>query len=195
MGGLLTQAEALDFLAPYLDDFRESVELGFAVVQKDPVMGFARKRTRANRMFDETTAELGRRAERHKAISVKSNEHSFAMSIGNRVVVHVKKLKGRGLASRGILTNARVRWLSQTDALEGTEITNLHLGYRLDELGQAIEVVALTCPLGRRNLWAAVLTPPVVAAESLFGAEDPLAGGTVVRSEREVATSRSVGEE
>jgi hypothetical protein len=180
--GTLTEHEAREALDAYLDDFREAVLYGFDVWSDDDARGRSRKRTRANRLFDEITSELARRAEKHPNLIVQANEHSFSMSVGSRIVVKVKMLKGEGLRSGGILTNARLRWLSQEATLDGQEVTHLYLGYRLDDLGQTLDAVAITCPTPKRNLWTIMLAPAVAVTSTLFKPEDPMEGATAVRS-------------
>lgn len=180
--GLLTELEARELLAPYIEHFRNAIELGWQAWESHPTRSAARKRTRANVIHDAITNELYRLYHLDDRVQVEHSEATFRMSVDGRVTIMVKKLRRRGLSSSGILTNARLGFLHQAGLLEGTPVTSLVLGYMLDELELGVERAYLTCPLGRRNLWTIDLTTTQGATVTLFDFEEPTEQGTTVRS-------------
>lgn len=179
---LLTAPEASELLAPFLSDLREAVEQGWKAWATNPARTSASKRTRASLIHDEITNQLERTFDNHDRVRVKRRDNSLYMSIDGLVIIRVKMLHRRGLGTSGILTNARTNFLAQLGDLAGTPVTNLVLGYRLDELELGIQQIYLTCPLGRSNLWVIELAETPAATVSLFDAEQPTDEGTIVRS-------------
>lgn len=179
---LLTESEAREVLAPFLLDLREAVELGWKAWASNPARASASKRTRASLIHDEITSQLERAYASHDRVRVKRRDSSLYMSIDGLVIIRVKMLHRRGLNTSGIMTNARVNFLAQRGDLAGTPVTNLILGYRLDDLGTGIQQIYLTCPLGGRNLWVIELAEAPAASVSLFDAEEPGGQGTIIRS-------------
>ena len=179
---LLTETEAKELLAPFLNDFREAVEQGWNAWTSNPARITASKRTRASLIHDEITNQLERAFDNHDRVRVKRRDNSLQVSVDGLAIIRVKKLHRRGLGTSGILTNARINFLAQLGDLAGTPITNLVLGYRLDELEVGIEQIYLTCPLGRSNLWVIDLTEAPAATVSLFDVEEPTDEATIIRS-------------
>lgn len=179
---LLSESEARELLAPFLTDFHDAVEHGWKAWATNPARTSASKRTRASLIHDEITNQLERTFHNHDRVRVKRRDNSLDMSIDGLAIVKVKKLHRRGLGTTGILTNARINFLSQSGDLDGVPVTSLVLGYRLDELEQGIQRICLTCPLGQRNLWVIELAKGPAATVSLFDADEPDNQGTIVRS-------------
>lgn len=186
---LLTESEARELLAPFLNDFREAVEQGWKAWSSNPVRMTASKRTRASLIHDEITNQLERAFDNHDRVRVKRRENSLFISVEGLTIIRVKKLHRHGLGTSGILTNARINFLAQLGDMAGTPVTNLVLGYRLDELELGIEQVYLTCPLGRSNLWVIELTEAPAATVSLFDVEEPADQATIIRSATVTAES------
>lgn len=179
---LLTESEAREVLAPFLPDLRKAVEEGWKAWANNPARTSASKRTRASLIHDEITNQLERTYASHDRVRVRRRDNSLHMSIDSLVTIRVKMLHRRGLNTSGIMTNARANFLAQRGDLPGTPLTNLVLGYRLDDLELGIQQIYLTCPLMRRNLWVIELAEAPAASVSLFDAQEPADEGTIVRS-------------
>lgn len=179
---LLTESEAKEVLAPFLLDLRKAVEQGWKAWASNPARTSASKRTRASLIHDEITNQLERTYASHDRVRVKRRDNSLYMSIDGLVTIKVKMLHRRGLNTSGVMTNARLNFLAQRGDLAGTPVTNLVLGYRLDDLELGIQQIYLTCPLLRRNLWVIELAEAPAAPVSLFDAQEPADQGTIVRS-------------
>lgn len=193
--GLLTESEANELLTPLMDDFREAVLEGWEAWASNPARPTASKRSRASMIHDEITNRLEQSFDGHARVRVKRRDNSLQMSVDGVAIIKVKKLRRRGLGTDGILTNARVSFLAQRGELCGRPVTNLVLGYRLDELELGVEQIYLTCPLGRRNLWALRLTDKPVASVSLLDTADPDEERTIIRSLRVPTLSTKIAEE
>lgn len=180
--GLLTESEAREVLAPFLADLREAVEQGWKAWATNPARTSASKRTRASLIHDEITNQLERTYAGHDRVRVKRRDNSVYVSIDGLVIIRVKMLHRRGLSTSGIMTNARANFLAQRGDLAGTPVTNLVLGYRLDDLELSVQQIYLTCPLWRSNLWVIELADAPAASVSLFDAEEPTGQATIVRS-------------
>lgn len=191
---LLTQEQAANVLGPHAPFLNACVQRAWARWLKNPDIAAASKRTRATTVYDYIAQEVEAAFTGTAGITLVWKHASLHMTVRDTAVIKFKKFRGRRLRTSGIATNARNVFLRQAGVLDGMVVTHLVVGYLLDDIEQSTERIAVTCPLGKGNLWALDLgadfgdgTGDTSSAPRPLASQDPDERGTIIRSTEVVA--------
>lgn len=192
MTELLTQEQAADLLDSHSPALHGCIDRAWSRWLKNPDVATASKRTRATTVYDYITQEVQQTFGDVRGVTLAWKHGSLNMTIDNAAVIKFKKFRSRKLRTSGIPTNARNHFLRQAGVLDGMIVTHLVVGYLLDELELAPETIAVTCPLGKGNLWALPLGPEFDAGEGAvptpIAPTNPNEGATIIRSTKITAS-------
>lgn len=191
MTKLLTREQAGDLLGAHSPSLHGCIDRAWNRWLENPDAATASKRTRATTVYDYITQEIQQTFGDVEGVALAWKHGSLHMTVDNAAVIKFKKFRSRKYSTSGIPTNARNHFLRQADVLDGMVVTHLVVGYLLDELELAPEAIAVTCPLGKGNLWALPLGPEFDAGEGAvptpIAPASPDEGGTVIRSTKVTA--------
>lgn len=199
MNELLTQEQAADLLAAHSPPLHGCIDRAWNRWLKNPDVATASKRTRATTVYDYITQEVQQTFGDVEGVTLAWKHGSLHMTVDNAAVIKFKKFRSRKLRTSGIPTNARNHFLRQAGVLDGMIVTHLVVGYLLDDLELATETIAVTCPLGKGNLWTLRLGPEFDAGEGTaptpIAPASPDEGGTVIRSTKVTASDDTAANE
>lgn len=184
---LLDEDGARDLLGNRGPKLRKCIDAAWERWLKNPDAPTASKLTRAVTVYDYLTANVQTAFADDDGVSFTRKHGSLHMTTDKTAVIKFKKFRDRRLRTSGIATTARNNFLEQTGSLSGMVVTNLVVGYLLDELEQGLERIAVTCPLGSGNLWALDLGVSAgedsgTTAATPIDSVDPGDAGTTIRS-------------
>lgn len=131
---LLTRDEAADLLAPHLAEIENCIQQAWARWLANPDCATASKSHRAAVVYDYMTQEISKAFSSKPGILLKWKHNSLNMVVGDSAIIRFKKFRGRTFKTSGIATGARNAFLSQGGVHEGMVVTNLIVGYLLDQL-------------------------------------------------------------
>ncbi len=193
MTKIMSQEQASELLDKHSALLNGCVERAWARWLLNPDAATASKRVRAATVYDYITQEVEKTFAEVPGVRLQWKHNSLNMTVDDSAILRFKKFRGKRLRTSGIATNARNNFLQQAGVLDGMVVTHLVVGYLLDELEQGTERIAVTCPLGKGNLWALDLGPALGggatgAIPMPIAPEDPDQGGTVIRSTKVVAS-------
>lgn len=192
MTELLSQEQAAELLAKHAAALNACVNRAWERWLANPDAATASKRTRAATVYDYITQEVERTFASVPGVRLRWKHNSLNMTVDDSAVLRFKKFRGKKLRTSGIATNARNNFLQQAGVLDGMVVTHLVVGYLLDELEQGTETIAVTCPMGKGNLWALDLGLEFGGEAGdvipMPAPEDPDESGTVIRSTKVVAS-------
>lgn len=191
---LLTQEQASNVLGPHAPLLNDCVQRAWARWLRNPDSATASKRTRATTVYDYIAQEVEAEFTRAAGITLAWKHGSLHMTVCDTAIIKFKKFRGRRLRTSGVATNARNMFLRQAGVLDGMVVTHLVVGYLLDDIEQSTERIAVTCPLGKGNLWVLDLGPDfgngtgdTSSAPTPLVPQEPDDSGTVIRSTKVVA--------
>jgi hypothetical protein len=195
--GLLSQDEAADLLGDHASSLRDCVERAWQRWERHADFATASKRSRASIVYDYITDEVEKAFAKVDGIRLSWKYGAMRMVVDDSAVIRFKKFRGRRLRTSGISTNARSSFLAQEGVLNGMVVTNLVVGYLLDELELEPAQIAVACPMDSGNLWTLDLDSGLgePAAVTQIGDQSPGDDRTTVRSTRVAAHDTAVNEE
>ncbi len=193
MTEMLSQEQAAELLDQHAPVLNGCIERAWTRWLANSDAATASKRTRAATVYDYITQEVEKTFAEVPGVRLKWKHNSLNMTVDDSAILKFKKFRGKKLRTSGIATNARNNFLRQAGVLDGMVVTHLVVGYLLDDLEQGTAKIAVTCPLGKGNLWALDLGPGFggEAGGTIpmpIAPEDPDQGGTVIRSTKVVAS-------
>lgn len=174
---LLSQEGAEEILRPHLGPLHDIVVSGWDDWQKSvkaaPALATVRDSSRAGVVYDKITE----RAEAYfDALGIPTNKKRKFLEVvlaDGQLVLRFKKFRSRALGTSGIPTQQRREFMFQQVVLDGMAVTYAVVGYLPDELGVGLDVVAVACSYGSRQVWhidlaADGVVPAVPVREELF---------------------------
>lgn len=197
---LLTQEQAAELLDKHVPALSGCIERAWTRWLANPDAATASRRTRAATVYDYITQEVEKAFADVPGVRLKWKHNSLNMTVNDAAILKFKKFRGKKLRTSGIPTNARSNFLRQAHVFEGMVVTHLVVGYLLDDLEQGTEKIAITCPLGKGNLWALDLGAGFGGEESgtipmPIAPKDPDQSGTVIRSAKVIASDDTAANE
>lgn len=197
--GLLTQQETIALLGPHATTLYECVERAWRRWERHPDFATASKRTRASVVYDYITDEAERAFSDVRGVRLTWKYGTLRLVIFDTAVIRFKKFRGRRLRTSGISTNARNSFLAQEGTLNGMVVTNLVVGYLLDQLEMEPARIAMTCPLDDGNLWtldlAGSMSDDHEADVTQISQPSPAVARTTIRSTQAKPKDDAVNEE
>jgi hypothetical protein len=139
------------------------------------------KRSRANLVYDYVADEARRTLSNVEGLTLTEERGFVLVNVENRLLVRFKKFNRR-MGTSGIPTRQQLQFAHQQLALDGLgPMTQLVVGYLLDDFELDISRVAVTCSVGSRIMWMIEIPPHVGTLADLPTAPaEPLA--PIVRS-------------
>lgn len=158
--GILTQEEGAELLGPHMQKLHDCVDRAWARWLGHQDFATASRRTRASIVNDYVVQEVRVAFDDVDGVRVKPKNGSIVLIINDTAIVKFKKFRTKRLRTSGISTNARQAFLAQAGVLDGMVVTNLVVGYLLDDLELAPTTIAAACPMDDGNLWTLDLAIP-----------------------------------
>lgn len=184
----MTEDEAREVLAVYLDRLRECLQEGWAdwkeYLSENPKAATLRAATRASMVYDFVVAAAKKKFDDDPQVHISDKRGFTTITVGQPriVVVRFKKFRSKKLRTSGVRTQQRIAYEEQWISLDGLDVTNLVAGYVLDRLGTEPIKLAIACPRGAEVFWSIDLDDEMASVRPVQ--ELPLDDGPVVRSKK-----------
>ena len=155
----LSQADAKQELKQYKDKIVESFERANDRFQQQDNSGIT-NRTQANIIRDYAVHYMRQFFKDDDNVRIIEKNNTVLFRFGDLIICRVKKLDKNFNASYNH-THESTNYCNQGDLFGGKFcLTNLHIGYRLNEFGIDFNDIIITCPInsGKTNRWKFSLT-------------------------------------
>ena len=153
---------ASQILKPHLPSFGDCVRRGWNRWKGETLLPMqVAKRSRACLIYDYMADEARRTLVGVDGLTVTEDRGFVLVNVEDRLLVRFKKFDQR-LRTSGIPTRQHMQFAYQQLTIDGLgPMTQLVVGYLLDEFELDISRVAVTCSLGSRIMWVIEIPPDV----------------------------------